>query len=58
LWVAITFGEGKVQALYRSFGDLSTDATRQDEDRRFRRVLGLSRTTAEGRWAAFVRGSM
>jgi hypothetical protein len=58
LWVATTFGEGKLQALYRSFGDLSTEATRQDEDRRYRRVLGLSRTTAEGRWAAFVRGSV
>jgi hypothetical protein len=58
LWVASTFGERKLQALYSSFGDLSTDATRQDEDRRFRRVLGASRAAAETRWAAFVRGSM
>jgi len=58
LWVASTYGERKLQVLYSSFGDLPTDATRQDEDRRFRRVLGISRATAETRWAAFVRGSV
>jgi hypothetical protein len=55
LWVATSLGEGKLQALYRSFGDLDTDPTRQDEDVRFRRVLGISRATAESRWAAFVK---
>jgi hypothetical protein len=54
LWVATTFGEAKLQALYSSFRDLSADADRQDEDLRFRRVLGVSRATAEVRWAAFV----
>ncbi len=58
LWVASAFGEGKLQALYRSFGDLDTDATLQDEDVRFRRVLGIPRTTAETRWAAFVKGAV
>lgn len=55
LWVASTFGEGKLQALYSSFGDLVADPVRRDEDLRFRRVLGISRATAEARWAAFVR---
>jgi chemotaxis protein histidine kinase CheA len=55
LWVATSFGEAKLQALYRSFGDLDTDPTRQDEDVRFRHVLGISRATAESRWAAFVK---
>jgi hypothetical protein len=58
LWVASAFGEGKLQALYRSFGDLDTDPTLQDEDVRFRRVLGISRATAENRWAAFVKGAV
>ncbi|HZD73385.1 MAG TPA: hypothetical protein VE776_05790, partial [Actinomycetota bacterium] len=58
LWVASTFGEAKLQALYRSFGDLTGDADRRDEDVRFRRVLGISRATAEARWAAFVRGAV
>jgi len=56
LWVVSTFGEAKLQALYSSFGDLTGDADRRDEDLRFRRVLGVSRATAEARWAAFVRG--
>jgi hypothetical protein len=58
LWVATSFGEAKLQALYRSFGDLETDPTRKDEDARFRSVLGISRTTAETRWAAFVEGAV
>jgi hypothetical protein len=58
LWVAGTFGEAKLQALYSSFGDLTGDADRRDEDLRFRRVLGVSRATAEARWAAFVRGAV
>jgi hypothetical protein len=58
LWVATTYGEAKLQALYRSFGDLETDPTRQDEDVRFRRALGISRATAESRWTAFVKGAV
>jgi hypothetical protein len=58
LWVASAFGEGKLQALYRSFGDLDGDPTLHDEDVRFRRVLGISRGAAESRWAAFVKGAV
>jgi hypothetical protein len=47
LWVARTFGAAKLRALYReSSGGL---------DRGLREVLGLSRRTAERRWAAWVR---
>lgn len=56
LWVESTFGEAKLQALYSSFGDLVGDPSHQDEDLRFRRVLKISRATAEARWAAFVKG--
>jgi hypothetical protein len=55
LWVESTFGEAKLQALYSSFGDLVGNPSRQDEDLRFRRVLKISRATAEARWAAFVK---
>jgi hypothetical protein len=58
LWVASTFGQAKLQALYSSFGDLVHEANRRDEDLRFRRVLGVSRGTAEARWEAFVRGAV
>jgi hypothetical protein len=58
LWVESTFGERKLQALYRSFGDLGSEADRQEEDVRFRSVLGLSRAVAERRWADFVRGAV
>jgi hypothetical protein len=58
LWVESAFGERKLQALYRSFGDLGTEAGRQQEDLRFRRVLGISRAVAENRWADFVQGAV
>jgi len=58
LWVAQTFGEARLQLLYRSFGELDKYSGRQDEDVRFRRVLGVSRGVAEARWAAFVRGAL
>lgn len=58
LWVESTFGEAKLQALYSSFRDLVGDPSRQDEDLRYRRALGISRATAEARWAAFVRGAV
>jgi hypothetical protein len=57
LWIARTFGEGKVQSLYRSFSDVE-QATPQALDQRLRRVLGISRATAESRWAAFVRQAL
>jgi hypothetical protein len=58
LWVESTYGESKLQAFYRSFGDLTNEASRQEEDVRFRRVLGISRATAERNWASFVRGAV
>jgi hypothetical protein len=57
LWVATTFGAGKLQALYREFaGPGSTSSS--ELDRGFRDVLGVSRRTAEGRWAAWVRDQL
>lgn len=54
LWVAETFGVRKLRALYREFAG-SRPPTTTELDRGFRRVLGISRRTAEGRWAAWVR---
>jgi hypothetical protein len=54
LWVADTFGVGKLQALYREFAG-SDPPTRDELDEGFRDVLGVSRPTAERRWAAWVR---
>jgi len=57
LWVATTFGAGKLQALYRKFK--GSDPPSPDElNRAFRSVLGLSRRTAETRWAAWVRDQL
>jgi hypothetical protein len=54
LWVANTYGTGKLQALYRQFkGSDPTDDT--ELDRGLRRVLHLSLKKAQGRWAAWVR---
>ena len=54
LWVAETFGARKLQALYRQFA--GPDPPSPDQlDRGFRRALGISRRTAERRWAAWVR---
>ena len=54
LWVADTYGAGKLQALYREFR--GSDPTGTTElDRGFRRVLHLSRKQAQDRWAAWVR---
>jgi hypothetical protein len=54
LWVAETFGARKLQALYRQFA--GPDAPNSAQlDRGFRRALGISRPTAERRWAAWVR---
>jgi hypothetical protein len=54
LWVADAYGAGKLRALYRAFA--GSDPTTDGElDRGFRRVLGISRATAERRWAAWVR---
>jgi hypothetical protein len=57
LWVANTFGAGKLQALYRKFRG-SDRTTSLELDRGFRDVLGISRRTAEARWAAWVRDQL
>jgi hypothetical protein len=57
LWVARTFGEAKVQSLYRSFAGVEEPAPRV-LDQRLRRVLGIARASAESRWAAFVREAL
>jgi hypothetical protein len=54
LWVARTFGAAKLRALYREFAGSRPTST-ADLDRGLRHVLGLSRRTAERRWAAWVR---
>jgi hypothetical protein len=54
LWVAETFGERRLRALYTAFAG-SRAPTPTELDSGFRRVLGISRRTAEGRWAAWVR---
>jgi hypothetical protein len=54
LWVARTFGAGKLRALYRAFAGTGS-ASAADLDRGFKHVLGLSRKAAERRWAAWVR---
>ena len=54
LWVADTFGRARLQALYSAFAGPSPPSG-AELDRGFRRVLGVSRRTAEGRWADWVR---
>jgi hypothetical protein len=57
LWVADTYGVGRLQALYREFK--GSDPTGDTElDRGFRRVLHLSLKKAQGRWAAWVRSKL
>jgi hypothetical protein len=57
LWVATTFGAGKLQALYRKFKG-SNPPSPAELNRGFRSVLGISRRTAEMRWAAWVRDQL
>jgi hypothetical protein len=53
VWVAERYGEGRLRELYRVFaGSRPPNAT--DLDLGFRQVLGVSRRTAEARWAAWV----
>jgi hypothetical protein len=54
LWVGETFGAAKLQALYREFAG-PDPPSRGDFDRGIRLVLGISRRTAERRWAGWVR---
>jgi hypothetical protein len=54
LWVADTYGAGRLRALYRGFK--GSDPTGTTElDRGLRRVLHVSLKKAQGRWAAWVR---
>ena len=52
--MADTFGAAKLRALYRQFAG-SGSTTSGELDAGLRHVLGISRRTAEGRWAAWVR---
>lgn len=54
LWVANTFGEDRLQALYRAFRGTAEPGI-AGQDVVFRHVLGISRETAQARWAAWVR---
>lgn len=53
LWVATTFGNAKLQALYRAFAG-SQKPTIPQQDAHVRQVLGIPLRTAEARWAAWV----
>jgi hypothetical protein len=57
LWVAETYGEGRLRELYRVFAG-SRPSTPSELDLGFREVLGVSRRTAETRWAAWVRSRL
>jgi hypothetical protein len=54
LWVAETFGEERLRVLYEAFAG-SRKPSAATLDRRFRRVLGLSKATAQSRWAEWIR---
>jgi hypothetical protein len=54
LWVAERYGEGRLRALYRAFAG-PTPPDPAGLDRGFQRVLGISKRTAEARWAAWLR---
>jgi hypothetical protein len=59
-WVAQTFGEAKLVALYHSFAGAdwpSEDSKVEQEvlDKRFRKVLGASFNTVQRRWAGYIR---
>jgi hypothetical protein len=51
LWVAEHYGEGKLRELYRASAGSSLDLG-------LRQVLGVSKRTAEARWAAWVRARL
>jgi hypothetical protein len=57
LWVVERYGEDKLRALYRSFaGPGPPTADRVDQG--FLEALGVSKRTAEARWAAWVRARL
>jgi hypothetical protein len=57
LWVVESYGEGKLLALYRAFAG-SKPPNAAELDLGFREVLGVSKRTAEARWAAWVRARL
>jgi hypothetical protein len=54
LWVVERYGEDELRALYRGFAGSRTP-TADEVDQGFLEALGVSRRTAEARWAAWVR---
>src|SRR5215211_5393321 len=54
LWMADTYGVGRLRALYRQLKG-SDPPSEAEFDRGFRRVLDLTRRQAERRWAVWVR---
>jgi hypothetical protein len=57
LWVADTYGPGKLRALYLQFRG-SDPPSEAEFDRGFRRVLDLPRRQVERRWAVWVRSQL
>jgi hypothetical protein len=57
LWVVERYGEDKLRALYRAFAG-SGPPTADEVDRGFLEALGVSKRTAEARWAAWVRARL
>ena len=57
LWVAERYGEDNLRALYRSFAG-SRSPTAEKVDQGFLEALGVSKRTAEARWAAWVRARL
>jgi hypothetical protein len=53
LWVATTYGNPRLQALYRAFTGSQKPSFAQ-QDSHFQQVLGIPLRTAEARWAAWV----
>jgi hypothetical protein len=57
LWVVERYSEDKLRALYRAFAG-SRPPTADQVDRGFLEALGISKRTAEARWAAWVRARL
>jgi hypothetical protein len=57
LWVVERYGEDKLRALYRAFAGSRPPGADQF-DRGFQEALGVSKGTAEARWAAWVRARL
>jgi hypothetical protein len=62
-WVAQTFGEARLVALYHSFAgaDWPPEDNKLEQevlDQRFRKVLGASFSTVQQRWAGYIRAHL